>query len=85
MSEANEIKDNIKKTEKMTFPADIPVLIFTTKKDMNNQGKSNITFYKDQLNNVANKKLVSLDGHHYLHWTYFKEMSKTVNEFLKIQ
>ncbi len=85
VSEANEIKDNIKKTEKMTFPADIPVLIFTTKKDMNNQGKSNITFYKDQLNNGANKKLVSLDGHHYLHWKYFKEMSKTVNEFLKIQ
>ncbi|TRZ40660.1 alpha/beta hydrolase [Niallia circulans] len=85
VSEANEIKDNINKTKKMTFSADLPVLIFTKEEELNNQGKSNITFYEDQLTNVDHKKIVSLDGHHYLHWTYFKEMSKTVNDFLKIQ
>lgn len=80
--EANEIKNNIDKTVDMKFPANMPVLLFTTKEDkVTEDGKSNVTFYKTQLTNSPASKIVKLQGHHYLHWTRYKEISKEVNEF----
>ncbi|WP_235753808.1 alpha/beta fold hydrolase [Psychrobacillus sp. INOP01] len=82
VNEANEINNNIKKTRNLTFPSDMPVMIFTTNdKKVNEEGKSNITFYQSELRNVSLHKIVPLEGHHYLHWTQYKEMSKYVNEF----
>ncbi|WP_081965827.1 alpha/beta hydrolase [Paenibacillus sp. FSL H7-0357] len=83
VNEASEINNNIKKTKNLSFPSNIPVMIFTTKPDkVNEEGKSNITFYETQLKNVASNKLVVLEGHHYLHWTHSKKISEEVNEFL---
>ncbi|WP_224771454.1 alpha/beta fold hydrolase [Metabacillus idriensis] len=83
VNEANELKNNIKKTNDMSFPATIPVMIFTPdKKEANEKGRSNKTFYQTQLRNVAENKLVILEGHHYLHWTRYKEISDYVNEFI---
>jgi pimeloyl-ACP methyl ester carboxylesterase len=84
VNEANEIRNNIKKTKNMSFPPNLPVMIFAKDKDkVNKDGKSNITFYQSQLSYVTSKKLVTLEGHHYLHWTQFKEMSDYVNEFIE--
>ncbi|MGD7054813.1 alpha/beta fold hydrolase [Sutcliffiella horikoshii] len=81
--EPNEISNNIAKTINMSFPADIPVMIFTPKEEKTNPaGKSTITFYKEQLENVEKNKIVPLEGHHYLHWTNAEEMSKHVGEFI---
>lgn len=83
VQEANELKDNIDKTDDMTFPADMPVLFFTTKVDkVNDEGKSNVTFYQTQLTDSPASKIITLEGHHYLHWTQYKEMSKKVNKFI---
>lgn len=84
VNEANEIKNNIDKTDDMSFPSDMPVLFFTKKEDkVNTEGKSNVTFYRTQLTKSPKNKLVILEGHHYLHWTRYKEMSDEVNEFIK--
>jgi pimeloyl-ACP methyl ester carboxylesterase len=83
VNEANEIKENIEKTADMTFPSDIPVMIFTTKEKMNKEEKSNVTFYREQLKNVGTNKLIVYEGHHYLHWAHSKEISETVNDFIK--
>lgn len=83
VNEANEIKRNIDKTAKMKFPADLPVLFFTTKEDkVNEEGKSNVTFFETQLTNHNSSKIVILGGHHYLHWTRYKEMSQQVDQFI---
>ncbi|WP_274310211.1 alpha/beta fold hydrolase [Solibacillus daqui] len=83
VNEANEIKNNIDKTVDMTFPSNMPVLLFATKKDkVTEDGKNNVTFYETQLSNSPSSKIVTLEGHHYLHWTRYKEMSKQVNEFI---
>ena len=80
--ETNEINSNIDKTIDMSFPPEMPVLIFTTaEENVNEDGKSNITFYHTQLSNVTSNKLVTLEGHHYLHWTRYKEMNEYINEF----
>jgi pimeloyl-ACP methyl ester carboxylesterase len=82
VNEANEINNNIEKTVDMTFPSDIPVMIFTTKEEnVSVDGKSNLTFYKMQLDNGTLNKLIPIEGHHYLHWTRYKEMSEHINEF----
>ncbi|MGM0877975.1 MAG: alpha/beta fold hydrolase [Bacillota bacterium] len=82
VAEANEINHNIDKTIDMSFPPDMPVLIFTKEEEkVNEDGKSNITFYQTQLSNVTSNKLVTLEGHHYLHWSRYKEMNEYVNEF----
>ena len=81
--EANEISNNIAKTINMTFPSDIPVIIFTPRDEkVNPAGRSTMTFYEEQLENVAKSKIVPLEGHHYLHWTNAEEMSKHEGEFI---
>lgn len=81
--EANEISNNIAKTINLSFPSDIPVMIFTPKDEkVNPAGRSTMTFYEEQLKNVEKNKIVPLDGHHYLHWTNAEEMSKHVGEFI---
>ncbi|WP_412547059.1 alpha/beta fold hydrolase [Peribacillus simplex] len=82
--ESNELMNNIKKTKGMSFPANMPIMIFTTNKvEVNEEDKSNITFYQTQLSNVTLKKLVTIEGHHYLHWTRHKEMSDYVDRFVE--
>ncbi|KQL33731.1 alpha/beta fold hydrolase [Psychrobacillus sp. FJAT-21963] len=82
VNEANEINNNIDKTIDMTFPHDLPVMIFTTKEEnVNGDGKSNINFYKAQIQNIDVHNLVTIEGHHYLHWTHYMEMSEHVDEF----
>lgn len=83
VAEANEIKENVEKTIDMLFPSDLPVMIFTTKKERKTEdGKSNISFYQRTLSNLDSKKLVALEGHHYLHWNRYKVISKEVNDFI---
>ncbi|MGV2446312.1 UNVERIFIED_CONTAM: alpha/beta hydrolase [Bacillus sp. ATCC 13368] len=82
VNEANEIKNNIDKTVDMKFPSNMPVLFFTTKEDkVTEDGKNNETFYETQLTNSPASKIVTLQGHHYLHWSHYKEMNKEVNKF----
>ncbi|MEI4770047.1 alpha/beta hydrolase [Psychrobacillus sp. FJAT-51614] len=82
VNETNEINSNIDKTIDMTFPSDLPVMIFTTKEEKGNEeGKSNISFYKAQKQNIDVNKLVTIEGHHYLHWTNYMKMSEHVDEF----
>lgn len=84
VNEANEINNDLEKTTDMVIPSELPVLIFTTKeKNVNKDGKSNITFYQTQLDRISSHKLITLEGHHYLHWTRYKEMSEYVTEFIE--
>ena len=84
INETNEIQQNIDQTIDMTFPPDIPVMVFTPEENkiINEDGKSKVIYYQTQLGHSSSNKLVTLDGGHYLHWTRYKEMSKYVNEFM---
>lgn len=83
VNESRELKNNINTTKQMTFPPSLPVMIFTTETDkVNENGRSNITFYEAQLKHVHTHQLITLKGHHYLHWTHYKEIAEDVNTFL---
>lgn len=83
IDEAKELNNNINKTVDMSFPSKTPVMIFARKVNKEpKEGKSNITFYQNQLSHVSSQKLVVLQEHHYLHWTKYREMSEYVNNFI---
>ncbi|WP_225228750.1 alpha/beta fold hydrolase [Bacillus sp. PS06] len=84
VTEANALKYNINQTVTMTFPDNMPVLFFTTKDEkVTADGKNNVTFYKTQLTHSPASKIVTLEGHHYLHWNRYKEISKETTEFIE--
>lgn len=83
VAELNEMNHNIDKTIDMSFPPEIPVMIFTDKDDrLRDDGKTIVSFYQTQISHLPTNKLVVLEGHHYLHWSRYKEMSETVNDFI---
>ncbi|KIV56304.1 alpha/beta hydrolase [Aneurinibacillus migulanus] len=83
VAEVNEINHNIDKTMDMSFPPDMPVMIFTPKDDrVREDGKTKVSFYQTQISHLPSNKLVVLEGHHYLHWSRYKEICKTVNDFI---
>ena len=85
INETNEIQHSIDKMFDMTFPSDIPVMIFTPEENkvINEDGKSKVIYYQAQLSYGSSNKLVTLEGGHYLHWTRYKEMSEYVNKFIE--
>ncbi|WP_156178116.1 alpha/beta fold hydrolase [Bacillus sp. SA1-12] len=83
VAEVNEMNQNIAKTMDMSFPSEIPVLIFTVKDDkVTKDGKTMVSFYQTQISHLPTNKLVVLEGNHYLHWSRYKEISEIVNEFI---
>lgn len=82
IEEANAIQENVEKTKELSFPSQLPVMIFMKEDDkVTEDGKSMETFYKQQLRSVENERLIALKGHHYLHWKNYKEMSGEIKEF----
>lgn len=83
VNESRELKNNINTTKELTFPPNLPVMIFTIDKNkVNEDGRSNITFYQEQLKNVHTHQLITLKGHHYLHWTHYKKIADDLNAFV---
>ncbi|MFE4524918.1 alpha/beta fold hydrolase [Cytobacillus firmus] len=84
VAEVNEMNHNIDKTIDMSFPSDIPVMIFSEKDDkVTEDGKTIVFFYQTQIRHLPSHKLVVLEGHHYLHWSRYKEISENVNDFIE--
>lgn len=85
IEEANAINRNAANAEALEFPERMPTLLFMKMDDrVREDGKSTASFYQTQLTAHPASKLVALEGHHYLHWTLFKEISGQVNEFLNL-
>ena len=83
VAEANELQENIEKTKDLSFPPRLPVMIFMKEDDkVTEDGKSMGTFYEGQLNPLENKRLIALEGHHYLHWTNSEKMAEEIKLFV---
>ncbi|MFD1137261.1 alpha/beta fold hydrolase [Paenibacillus urinalis] len=84
VNEANEVDNNVRKTAHLSFPSDLPVLFFYQEDERRtDEGKSQSAFLKTQLTDHSSSAMIPLKGHHYLHWTKYKEMSKALLEFLE--
>lgn len=78
VNETNNIKLNSEKTQELSFPNQIPVLIFAKEKENDNQ---NVHFFESQIRDSIKGAVIPLKGHHYLHWTKYKEIAEQTNSF----
>lgn len=83
VEEMNHLEVNMDNTKDLQFQADLPVLIFYAKDKVESKDhKSTANFYHTYIDSSDRNDLVELDGPHYLHWKYYKEIASTTNDFL---
>ncbi|WP_152395544.1 alpha/beta hydrolase [Paenibacillus guangzhouensis] len=81
LNEMDHISSNFKGAQGLTFPKDLPLLLFV---QANNQGVSGwIPLHEGQIKDSVHGKVIIMEGSHYLHHTKFKEIAEDVRVFMK--
>ncbi|NQX47849.1 alpha/beta hydrolase [Paenibacillus tritici] len=81
MNELGHLGSNFKNAENLTYPHDLPVLLFAVSN--NERNKQWIPLHEEQAKQSAQGKLIPMEGSHYLHHTKYKEIAGEFNEFMK--
>lgn len=81
LNEMDHISSNFKGAQGLTFPKDLPLLLFV---QANNEDVAGwIPLHEGQIKDSVHGKVVTMDGSHYLHHTKFKEISENFRGFMK--
>ncbi|MGM1047369.1 MAG: alpha/beta fold hydrolase [Bacillota bacterium] len=81
LNEMDHISSNFKGAQGLTFPIDLPLLLFV---QADNQGVAGwIPLHEGQIKDSVHGKVVLMEGSHYLHHTKFKEIAEDVRTFIK--
>lgn len=81
LNEMEHISSNFKGAQDLTFPNDLPLLLFV---QANNAGVEGwIPLHEEQVKDSVHGKMISMEGSHYLHHTQFKEIAENFREFMK--
>lgn len=84
MNELSHLGSNFKHAENLTYPQDLPVLLFAQSNNQHN--KQWIPLHEEQAKQSAQGKLIPMVGSHYLHHTKYKEIAAEFKEYMsKIQ
>jgi pimeloyl-ACP methyl ester carboxylesterase len=80
LNEMDHISSNFKGAQGLTFPKDLPLLLFV---QANNEGvKGWIPLHEGQIKDSVHGKVITMDGGHYLHHTLFKEIAEDFRAFM---
>ncbi|MCM3337817.1 alpha/beta hydrolase [Paenibacillus sp. MER TA 81-3] len=81
LNEMGHISSNFKGAHDLTFPKDLPLLLFV---QANNEGiKEWIPLHEGQVKDSVHGKIITMVGSHYLHHTQFKEIAENVRAYMK--
>lgn len=80
VSEMENTPANFAGVSGMTFPKELPVLLFVAANSADVQGWDKL--HEDQAESVVNGKVVALEGDHYLHHTQSPEIAESTTAFL---
>ena len=81
LNEMDHISSNFKGAQGLTFPKELPLLLFV---QADNQGVAGwIPLHEGQIKDSAHGKVIIMEGSHYLHHTKFKEIAEDVRAFMK--
>lgn len=80
ISEMENTPSNFAGVSGMTFPKELPVLLFVAANSADVQGWGKL--HEDQAKSVVNGKVVTLEGDHYLHHSKSAEIAKDTSAFL---
>ncbi|PAD33516.1 alpha/beta hydrolase [Paenibacillus sp. 7523-1] len=81
MDELRHLGSNFKNGEQLTYPPDLPVLLFVQSNNENNPQW--VPLHEEQAKRSAQGKLIPMEGSHYLHHTKFKEIAEEFKEYMK--
>ncbi|ETT56217.1 alpha/beta hydrolase [Paenibacillus sp. FSL H7-0350] len=81
MNELSHLGSNFKNGSKLTYPQDLPVLLFA--QSNNEHNKQWIPLHEEQAKQSSQGKLIPMVGSHYLHHTKYKEIAEEFKEYMK--
>ncbi|MCM3781423.1 alpha/beta hydrolase [Neobacillus mesonae] len=81
MDELRRLASNFKNGEQLTFPYDLPLLLFV--QSNNEYNEQWIPLHEEQVKQSAQGKMIPLEGSHYLHHTKFKEIAEEFKDYMK--
>ncbi|ERK71406.1 alpha/beta hydrolase [Leifsonia aquatica] len=80
VDETEHFSQNFRDAQRLTFPRDLPVLLFV--QDDNTDVKGWMTLHEEQAASVDRGEVVPLPGEHYLHHTLSAEIAQGTERFL---
>ncbi len=80
-NELTNIEMNFTAAKNVTFPKDLPLLLFVQEKSEGIE-KNWIPLHEEQVKNSVHGKVITLDGDHYLHHTRSQEIVENLKEFM---
>lgn len=78
--ELQQLDKSFPESKGLTYPKDLPVLLFVAKNDVNQVGW--LELHEEQLVGLEHGKLIELEGAHYLHHTETPRIAKETTAFL---
>ncbi|OUM62809.1 hypothetical protein PIROE2DRAFT_61640 [Piromyces sp. E2] len=82
--EGEAIDDNLKELNGLTFPKDLPILLFLASDNVN-ANPAWYTLHSNIMYNTDKNKIIVLSGNHYLHLNNKENISKMVKEWIPPQ
>ncbi len=81
INELKHLGSNFKNAEQLTYPQELPVLLFV--QSNNEQNEQWVPLHEEQAKHSAQGKVIPMEGSHYLHHTKFKEISEEFKAYMK--
>lgn len=80
--EGNRIEENMLLARRLSFPKDLPVLMFVSSGNIEMTKGWWQDIHERQLELLDNAEMIILEGSHYLHWTNSVKMAEEVKRFI---
>ncbi|WP_337032407.1 alpha/beta hydrolase [Paenibacillus illinoisensis] len=80
LNEMDHIYSNFQGARDLTFPKDLPLLLFVQANNEDVEGW--IPLHEGQIKDSVHGEVIPMDGSHYLHHTQFKKIAEDVRSFM---
>lgn len=81
LNELKHLGSNFKNGETLTYPHDLPMLLFVQSNNENNSWW--LPLHEEQAKQSQYGKVIPMEGTHYLHHTKYKEIAQEFNAYMK--
>jgi hypothetical protein len=81
MNELKHLGSNFKNGEKLTYPHDLPMLLFVLSNNEKNPWW--LPLHEEQAKQSQYGKVIPMEGTHYLHHTKYKEIAQEFKAYMK--
>lgn len=81
MDELGHLGSNFKHGEPLTYPPDLPVLLFVQSNNEHNEQW--VPLHEEQAKQSAQGKCIPMEGSHYLHHTKYKEITREFKAYMQ--